>query len=308
MTEHVAEQPCILVGEDDQRTVRVIRRTLSDRFRLLWAHDGEQLMVLASTEPRPDLVVLDAHLADDGYALSRRLKASEATKDVPVLMLRNARAKEAPLEVFACGAEDYVAKPIDEPTLLARVAIHLELNRLRELTSSALALDALTEVADRRGVEEHLETEWGRAAREATPLSFILLRIDHFDALLSSLGPDAGDDCLRKVAEELTSTVRRPMDFLGRYNTDTFAVVLPVTEAHGASYLAERMCEQVEFLEIQNPGAPAAQHVTMSAGVATLLPFPGSAPTPLVEAAQEGVELAFQAGGNGVRTVEPVVN
>jgi diguanylate cyclase (GGDEF)-like protein len=222
-------------------------------------------------------------------------------------MIRGARMKDSPSLVFEAGARDYLTKPLDDSTVVARVDTHLELQRIRDLTAHALSLDTLTEVPDRRGVEEFLDMEWGRAAREATPISLILIRVDHFESLVKQRGRLVGDDCLRTLAEELTNSVRRPMDFLGRYAEDTFAVVLPVTESHGATYLAERMCEQVEFLEIPHPGSETLGYVTTSAGVATILPFPGSTPKPLIDAAADGLDRATKEGGNRVEPVEPIV-
>lgn len=308
MGERTEEQPCILVGEDDHQTSRVLRRILSSRAQLVWAHDGDQLLRLARTEPRPDLIIVDLKATEfDGYELCRTLTSAEATRSIPVLLIRGARVKEKPAMVYEAGAKDYLSRPLDEATVVARVDTHLELQRIRTLTATALSLDTLTEVPDRRGVEEFLEMEWGRAAREATPLSLIVTRIDHFKSFVEHRGRQAGDECLRQLAEELTDSVRRPMDFLGRYSEDTFAVVLPVTAAHGATYLAERMCEQVEFLEIPHPASETSSYVTISAGVSTILPFPGSTPTPLTDAAIQGLDIAIQEGGNRACPVDPVL-
>lgn len=308
MNERLEEQPCILIGGDDHQTSRALRRILSSRAHLVWAHDGDQLLRLACSDPRPNLIFLDLKAKElEGYELCRKLTSTEATGAIPVLLIRGARVKEKPAIVFESGARDYVSRPLDEATVIARVETHLELQRIRTLTATALSLDMLTEVPDRRSVEEFLEMEWGRAAREATPLSLILLRVDHFKSLVEHRGRQAGDDCLRQIAEELTSSVRRPMDFLGRYSEDTFAIVLPVTEAHGATYLAERMCEQVEFLEIPHPGSETSGHVTISGGVSTILPYPGSSPTPLIDAAVQGLDLAAGEGGNRVHPIVPVM-
>lgn len=284
----------------------MLRKVLSPLAHVVLAENGDQLLRLARSEPRPDMVILGTSSECDGTGLCRELQRFETTQAIPVLLIRKGRSKESTAILFEAGASDYVSLPIDKAALIARVETHLELKRLRELTATALALDALTEVADKRGVEEFIEMEWGRAAREATPLSLIMVRIDSFRELQEHRGRQAADGCLRMLAEELMGSIRRPMDFLGRYGEDSFAVVLPVTEAHGATYLSERMCEQVQFLEIPHPGSQTSEYVTISAGVATVIPFPGSSSKYLSQAALEGLERSISEGGNRVHRIELV--
>lgn len=296
------EAPYILVGEDDPRASRALRKALAGEARLVVAGDGEQLLRLAAAAPRPELILLEAALAGaDGHELCLRLASGAATRAIPVLLIRGARDRQGgAARVFEAGAADWVARPFDAATLRARVRTHLELARLR-----ARAREAPSESAEQRAVEERLLLEWRRAAREATPLSIVVLRVDHFAALVEHGGRDAGDDCLRRVAAELAGSLRRPTDVLGRWGDDGFAAVLPSTEAHGAAYLAEQMCELVEFLEIPHPRSPTAPFVTVSAGVATTIPYPETTPASLVEAALEGLRQAERAGRNRVGRAEP---
>jgi diguanylate cyclase (GGDEF)-like protein len=305
--EATEQTPRILVGGDDPRAGRAVRRALAAEARLVWAAGGEQLLLLARSEPRPDLILLEATLNDaDGYELCRRLSAAQETRAIPVLLVRTTRDRTGgDARAFEVGAADWVSRPLDEATLRARVRTHLELARLRAQAASAAGGEAPAGAADQRGVEEHLVMEWRRAAREATPVSIVALRLDHFRACVDALGREAGEEVLRRVAAELARSIRRPMDFLGRYGDDGFVAVLPSTEEHGAAYLAERMLELVEFLDIPRPGSPVAPVVTASAGVATTIPYPETEPWPLLEVALEALRRAEEGGGNRVGRIEP---
>jgi len=208
--------------------------------------------------------------------------------------------------VFEVGGADYVTMPLEPNTLKTRVRTQLELHRLRQLAANVLALDPLTEVADQRGVEDFVDVEWSRAARDATSLSLILLQVDSFKGLMESRGRLAGDECLLQISTEVASTIRRPMDLLGRYGDEGFAIVLPATEAYGAVYLAETIRQQVGTLDIPNPASQKSKWVSVSLGVATAVPFPGGKPAPLFEAAVKALEAAMEQGGNCYQQVEPV--
>lgn len=297
-------RPQIVIGEEDKEAGEALIRALSEDFDISWAQPGDRLLEHTRADPKPQLIVASTALSVlDGYAVCRSLKSDEQTSSIPVLLIMGRREKGA--RAFEVGAADHLRRPIDEATARARARTHIELQRLRELTSRALALDPLTEVADQAGVEEFLTMEWKRAAREATSLSLILLRVDYFQGLIGSRGRQMADDCLRQLSTELASSIRRPMDFLGRFEDDGFAIVLPVTEPYGASYLADLMRQQIETLTLPNPGSTVSSFLTVSAGVATTIPFPGSDAESLFRAAQRGLELAVLGGGNRVRKVEP---
>jgi diguanylate cyclase (GGDEF)-like protein len=134
------------------------------------------------------------------------------------------------------------------------------------------ATDGLTGLANRRTFDSHLESEWLRAAREDTPLSLLLIDIDHFKAFNDAYGHQAGDHCLRAVAHLLKNSVRRPADLVARYGGEEIAVLLPVTGAKGARRVAETIRLGVEALAMPHKHSAPAGVVTISIGAATLFP------------------------------------
>ena len=133
-------------------------------------------------------------------------------------------------------------------------------------------VDSLTCIPNRRYFEEVIKKEWGRSKREKKHLSLIMLDIDYFKEFNDNYGHQAGDDTLRKVSEALSGTANRQADVVARYVGEEFAVVLPQTDSKGAVKIADKMCRRVEDLQISHEYSPAADMLTISAGVATIQP------------------------------------
>ena len=160
--------------------------------------------------------------------------------------------------------------------------------------------DGLTGVANRRFLDQQLDHEWRRAARERSCLAVVMVDIDQFKLYNDTYGHLAGDDCLRRVAEALAHALRRPADFLARYGGEEFAAVLPGTSLEGALALAEQMRAQVEGLAIPHASSTVASVVTVSLGVAAALPHNGDQPQIVLAAADAALYQAKQRGRNRV--------
>lgn len=188
---------------------------------------------------------------------------------------------------------------------------------LYELQGAQFALqdladtDQLTQVANRRHFDRRFKTEWRRAMREKTSISLLLLDVDHFKKYNDSLGHQAGDDCLQKIAASLRSVTRRPADLAARYGGEEFAVLLPVTKLQDARMLAERLRNKIENLRIEHPQSELGV-VTVSIGVSCCEPgwdFSGDTPEEeqdvifpamLVTAADNAMYVAKRQGRNQV--------
>ncbi len=145
-----------------------------------------------------------------------------------------------------------------------------------EAANSELArlaiVDPLTDLANRRRLDEILEAEWNRAVRNRTPLSLLMIDIDHFKAFNDYHGHLAGDECLRKVARILSGAARRPGDIAARYGGEEFVILLPETDQAAAAEIAETTRRRIEDLAIPHPASSAGPVLTVSIGHSTVIP------------------------------------
>lgn len=162
------------------------------------------------------------------------------------------------------------------------------------------ALDGLTQVANRRRFDECLNQEWQRMAREQTPLALILCDIDFFKVYNDTYGHQAGDECLQQVAQVLSNIVQRPADLVARYGGEEFAIILPNTKAENALLVAERIRTEVQALQGSQCKFALRQQVTLSLGVAGIVPNNELVPTILIASADDALYQAKEQGRNCV--------
>lgn len=292
----------ILVVDDDPETGRLLRSWFAGGpYEILVAEGGLPGLRRAATET-PDLVLLDLRMPDlDGISVARRLKEEPATRSIPVVLLTACRDLDAKVEAFSAGVDDYVTKPFEFEEVDARVRSMLRRRDLlsnlestvRDLTVTNAELEQLLVVDEKTGLynfrefQRRLKDEWQRAERYATPLSLVMLDLDHFKRINDSLGHQAGDRVLREFAT-LVAGGARANDVAVRYGGEEFAVILPHTDAAMAARVAERIRTAVRefvFLEEEQP-----VQVTVSAGVAT---YPSTPDLDSVDALLRAADLAL---------------
>ena len=171
----------------------------------------------------------------------------------------------------------------------------------RTILEQKVRLDPLTQIANRRALNEHMATQWQRAMRQHRPLSLLMIDVDHFKRYNDHYGHVEGDECLKYVAHTLATMVSRAEELVARYGGEEFAVLLPDTEAPQALALAQKMCAAVHGVGIAHANSDTAPCVTISVGVACIRPVPDSAaqaPGPGLDA-----ELAQALGGSLIKTL-----
>lgn len=238
------------------------------------------------------------------FLISIRFSKAYLTIDTQRLKLERTNAAYQTEIVSRRSAESEVLKHRDHLEELVEdrtVELQIANKRLKELSR----VDGLTGIANRRRLDEDLDREWKRMLRMKQPLSVILCDIDHFKLYNDNYGHQQGDDCLVRVAQAIKDSVNRPGDLAARYGGEEFCIILPETNGLGSIQIAELVRKNVRGLNLEHITSPVADMVTLSLGVATLIPDVGSQPIVLLEAADRAL---YQAKGNGRDRVEQNLN
>jgi len=314
----------VLLVDDQLIIVEAVRRMLSDQpdVEFHYVTDAARALTVAQ-QLQPTVILQDLVMPEvDGFALIQQYRADEVLRNVPVIVLSSKEDPKLKAHGFATGANDYMVKLPDKLELVARVRYHssAHISRLqrdqafmflrqsqRELAEANVqlqklaALDGLTGIANRRRFDETIQLEWQRGQRDKQPLTLLLCDVDFFKRYNDSFGHQAGDLCLKKVAAVLTEHLKRPADLAARYGGEEFAIVLPETELEGAMVVAEACRRHLEALAIENPNAETElSSVTMSIGVASVVPSPKSSLEELIAQADRALYAAKRAGRNRV--------
>ncbi len=162
-------------------------------------------------------------------------------------------------------------------------------------------IDSLTQLPNRRRLDECLLKEWKRHIRLQQPLSLLLCDVDHFKLYNDRYGHQAGDECLKTVARAITRCLRTD-DLVARYGGEEFAIVLPHTPHSRAVRMAEQVRSTLVAIEVPNADSPVCRYVTMSIGVAWKAPQKQDGPDAraLIEEADRNLYLAKHRGRNRV--------
>jgi diguanylate cyclase (GGDEF)-like protein len=164
--------------------------------------------------------------------------------------------------------------------------------------------DGLTKLSNRRRFDEYLELEWRRQAETSSPMSLIMCDVDYFKDFNDKYGHQAGDACLKSVADAIRKKVGRPGDLIARYGGEEFAIVMPETGIEGALKVAENIRQELTKQQVPHGRSSVAPHVTISCGVASMVPGADNGSRSLIERADMGLYRAKGQGRNCVVVYE----
>lgn len=164
--------------------------------------------------------------------------------------------------------------------------------------------DGLTGIHNRRRLDEHLQRVWQQCVREHKPIALLFADIDHFKAYNDRYGHQAGDEALKAVAAVLARHARRPLDIAARFGGEEFAVVLYDTTREHAVRIGGEILEEVRGLGITHDASSAASVLTISLGIACVVPVARRSSAGLLQLADQALYAAKDGGRNQVRTLE----
>lgn len=330
MQSEYIQNSTILAIDDNPTNLNVIADYLDGvGGKVLLKKDGESGILLAIRK-RPDIILLDIMMPGiDGYETCRRLKSDPATQSIPVIFTSALNETVDKVKAFESGGVDFIGKPFQVEEILARVETHLKLTRIQKrleqknlllkeeitkhrLTEEALGkvneklqklatLDGLTQVANRRRFEEYFYQEWQRAFREKRPISIIMCDIDDFKPYNDAYGHQAGDECLQQVSQAMSAAAMRPGDLVTRYGGEEFTLILPNTKIDGANDVAQEIKRKLQAQQIPHCQSSVDDCVTLSMGIASIVPTNEYPPNKLIEFADQALYHAKTSGKNRIK-------
>lgn len=179
-----------------------------------------------------------------------------------------------------------------------RKQIETALKEANEKLERLATLDGLTQVPNRRCFDEYLHQEWMRMVREQQPLSLILFDVDFFKPYNDHFGHQKGDEALIAIAQAASRAVKRAADLMARYGGEEFGIVLPNTRRTGAEIVAKAVQEEVKALHLAHPKSQVNEFLTVSMGIASVVPTQDQSPEDLIAAADAALYQAKRRGRN----------
>jgi diguanylate cyclase (GGDEF)-like protein len=288
------------MADESSAKIERMHQILNLDYEVLTAADGAAAVDVA-IEQMPDLILLDlATSGMNGFDICKRLKSEPRTAETPVLFVSDSNEDGIEAGGLKAGASDFIFAPFSDELVKARVKNHLELKRQRDVLCGYSYLDGLTGLSNRSRFDQTLNQEWRRGQRSRSPLSLILMDVDHFKSLNEAAGRRAGDDYLRQIALGLEISIHRAGDLVARYGGEKFVAVLADTDAEGAMGVAEKIQESVAALGLPHPNSEISPVITLSLGVVTRIAAFGEEPDAFVEDAKRALAKAKESGRNRI--------
>jgi diguanylate cyclase (GGDEF)-like protein len=234
----------------------------------------------------------------NGLDVCKTLKRQPETQDIPIIFITAHQSKEDETNCWEAGGIDFVTKPINPTTLLNRIKVHLKLIYQTKLLRELAFTDGLTGIANRRYFDEQLSLYFRQCQRNKKPLALIMIDIDLFKTYNDHYGHQAGDESLKKMAHLLKSKMRRPNDLAARYGGEEFVCLLPETDEVGAQTVAKQLQSSVAKLAIQHEESTVTPILTISMGIAVLIPSNSNSTSALIAEADARLYQAKQQGRN----------
>jgi len=230
------------------------------------------------------------------------LREEQVVADAEKLLKGNRIETENDRLFYSSLVEEY-RKLLKQTTMLVKISDlnQSEMNEVSkrfELTSN---IDELTGLYNRRYFNAVYRKEWASAVRTGSSLAIVIIDIDYFKKYNDIYGHLQGDKCLKLVSEAIKESVMRPRDVATRFGGDEFVVLLPNTDVDGAIHVTQKIMREIEKLEIRREGVPEYEKVTVSIGIAVVIPKEQDRINELIDASDKALYQAKSEGRNCFR-------
>lgn len=257
----------ILVVDDSPVDIKIIRKLLGDLYEVLEALDGKTAIRLA-IEEKPDLVLLDILMPEmDGFAVCKELKKEPETADIPVIFITAVTGAQRVVMGFEAGGQDYITKPFYSPELCARIKVHLDLKRSREMLKTyaeelvvknqqlsqlmnklqnTAMTDFITGLENRRSMTHKMKVELAKLKKSDRHLVLMMLDIDNFKKINDTYGHECGDTVLQVIALIMNAVVGNK-GIIARWGGEEFLIMLFNTDVESGQVIAEEIRQSIEI-------------------------------------------------------------
>ena len=311
----------ILIVDDVEANLLSFSAILAkEKLQILEANSGSAALKILMKEDI-DIVLLDVQMPDiNGFEVAQLMRENKRTMNIPIIFITAISKEEQYMfKGYELGAVDYLYKPISNDLLRSKVKVFVKLqlqSKIIEIKSNELEIkimelekvkkelhnltctDQLTEITNRRGFDEAFGLAWRRAIRNGSSVTLLMIDIDNFKNYNDTYGHVEGDVCLKKVARRIADTLLRPFDQVARYGGEEFVVLLPETDLNGGEKIAEDIRHNIETMNIENKKDGTSDVVTVSIGVASVIPGAGDEKESLTKWADGAMYQAKESGRN----------
>jgi len=295
----MTDKNSILIVDDEKASLLYLNNLLGADYIIYTARNAKEAIERAD-EYHPDLILLDIVMPEmNGYETIAELKKLKSCKDIPVIFITGLSDNDDEIKGLDAGAEDYITKPFKDPIVKLRVRNQIKIvNQMRVIEQLSM-LDQLTNIANRRGFDQRMDSEWHMAVRTRAAISMMMIDVDKFKIYNDTYGHQQGDLVLQAVANTLRQSLSRSTDFAARWGGEEFAVLLPLTDACGALMIADKMRAAVESTIIPCLDGKST-NVTISIGLNTQTPSRDDSIEDFVSKADKALYTAKETGRNKV--------
>jgi len=288
----------ILVVDDEPANIVSLTHILKDTYKIYAAKNGSDGIKLAHKH-KPDVILLDIVMPDkDGFEVIADLKSNSVTQGIPVIFITGLTNVEDEEKGLSAGAADYINKPFSAPIVKLRVHNQVMMQNYIKKIEILSVRDQLTGLTNRRGFDERLRADYGRALRSKSWISVLIMDLDKFKTYNDTFGHLQGDKALQAAANVLKSTVTRASDFIGRWGGEEFVALLPDNNGEQAAFIAESIRKNMEAIEIPllTDGTPTK--ITVSIGICSGIPSNEDSAEIYMKNADAALYLAKEQGRN----------
>jgi diguanylate cyclase (GGDEF)-like protein len=264
----------ILIIDDNRLQRKIISTMVLASKQVPITANGHEQALACIEEENIDLILMDIEMPEvDGYALTSIIRKNYS-RWIPIIFLSANDSEESLIKGIDAGGDDYLIKPVKEVILSAKIrAMNRLSNMQRDLDAANKKLatlsciDPLTQLLNRRGLDQVLQSTWSLTAREKSEFSLLMIGIDYFKPYNDNYGHQQGDKCLKQVSGVLSLSLSRSTDVAARYGGEEFILVLPATSIKGAEFKAKEIITRFENAQLKHKFSAVSDIISVSIGV-----------------------------------------